>query len=104
MSAPVDSSPAASAGLSSLTPPVADRYHTILHQLPLGFCLAEVLFDAHGTAVDYRFLETNPTFGQQTGWGNPVGRTLRELAPQHEAPWFVRYGQVARTGQPQHFE
>jgi signal transduction histidine kinase len=86
-------------GWQSLTPFVDDRYRAILHHLPQAFCLLEVLFDTHGTAVDYRFLEINPAFTQQTGLANPVGRTMRELAPAHEAYWYEVLGEVARTGQ-----
>ena len=38
-----------------------------------------------GVAGDYRFVEANPAFEQQTGLANVVGRTIRELAPGIEA-------------------
>lgn len=47
---------ASAAWQHSLTPFSADRYRAILHCLPQSFCVVEVLFDAHGAAVDYRFL------------------------------------------------
>jgi signal transduction histidine kinase len=54
--------------------------------------------------VDYRFLELNPAFIQQTGLENATGRTIREMAPAHESHWFERYGRVALTGEPVRFE
>ncbi len=81
-----------------------DRYRAILHHGQQGFGLVEVLFDAQGAAVDFRVLEVNAAFERQTGLTAPVGRTLRELAPGPGADWFARYGEVARTGQPQQFE
>jgi signal transduction histidine kinase len=95
---------ASTAWQHSLTPFAADRYRAILHLLPQRFCVVEVLFDAHGTAIDYRFLEINPAFAQQTGLGNPVGRTRRELEPLHEAYWYELLGEVARTGRAAHLE
>ncbi len=65
--------------------------------------MIEVIFDDAGTPVDYRFLEVNPAFEQQTGLVNAVGRTIRELAPAQETHWFEVYGDVVRTGEPVRF-
>jgi len=81
-----------------------DQYRTLFASIDEGFCTIEVLFDDSGEAVDYRFLETNPAFERQTGIENGVGRTVRELAPEHEAFWFEIYGRIARTGEPRRFE
>jgi len=85
--------------------PSAASYHRfILQQLPHAFCVGDVLCDEHGTAVNYRLVEVNAAFEQQFPLPNPVGHTLRELAPAPEASWYERLGQVARTGQAVHFE
>ena len=80
------------------------RYRTLFNSLDEGFCVINVLFDDAGTAVDYRFIETNPAFVAQTGLENPDGRTIRELAPAIEPHWFEIYGRVARTGEATRFE
>ena len=80
------------------------RYRALFESLDEGFCVIEVLFDEEGRAVDYRFLEANPAFAQQTGLEDAVGRRVRELVPAHEAHWFETYGRVARTGEPVRFE
>ena len=80
------------------------RYRTLFDSIDEGFCVVEVLFDAEERAVDYRFLEANPAFVQQTGLAGAVGRTMRALVPAHEAYWFETYGRVARTGEPTRFE
>ena len=49
-------------------------------------------------------LEINPAFERQTGIQNGVGRTMREIAPDHEDFWFEVYGQVATTGEARRFE
>ena len=80
------------------------RYRSLFDSIDQGFCVVEVLFDAGGQPVDYRFLETNPAFDQQTGLAGAVGRTARELVPTLEDRWFEVYGRVAATGEPARFE
>jgi PAS domain S-box-containing protein len=79
------------------------RYRTLFNSIDEGFCVLEVAFDESGTATDYRFLETNPAFEQQSGLPDSVGKWMRDLRPQHEQKWFDAYGRVARTGQPIRF-
>ena len=68
-----------------------------------GFCLVEVLFEEEDKPVDYRFLEVNPSFEKQTGLIDARGKSMRQLAPQHEEYWFQTYGKVALTGQADPF-
>jgi len=84
--------------------PYRPHHTVVLNSIDQGFCVIEVLFDERDVPVDYRFMETNAAFAQQTGLENVVGRRIRELVPGHEAPWFDRYGQVALTGEPCRFE
>jgi PAS domain S-box-containing protein len=81
-----------------------ERYRTLFDSIDEGFCIIEMLFDERGQACDYRFLETNPAFIMQTGLTDAVGRTMLELAPQHEKFWFETYGEIARTGEARRFE
>lgn len=80
------------------------RYHTLFDAIDEGFCIVEMLFNAHDHPTDYRFLEINPAFERHTGIHGALGRTVREFAPGHEARWFEMYGRVARSGEPVRFE
>jgi PAS domain S-box-containing protein len=80
------------------------RYRALFDTLIEGFCTIEMIFDADGKPMDYRFLEINPAFERQTGMYNAQGKLMRDLAPDHEAHWFEIYGRVALTGEPVHFE
>ncbi|MCU1267866.1 MAG: multi-sensor signal transduction histidine kinase [Acidobacteria bacterium] len=80
------------------------RYRTLFDTLIEGFCTIEMIFDAGGKPVDYRFLEINPAFEKQTGLQNAQGRLMRDLAPNLEEHWFEIYGEIALTGEPRHFE
>jgi len=80
------------------------RYRTLFDSIDEGFCIIEVIFDEHEKAVDYVFLEINPSFERQTGLVNALGKRMRELAPGHEEHWFEIYGRIALTGEPARFQ
>jgi PAS domain S-box-containing protein len=74
------------------------RYRDLFESMDEGFCVIEVIFDDASKAVDYRFLEVNPSFEAQTGIKDAPGKTIREIAPALEEHWFEFYGRVALTG------
>ena len=80
------------------------RYRTLFETMDEGFCVAEMIYDANGKPVDYRFMEINPAFEKHTGLKDALGRTIREIVPNHEAHWFETYGRVVRTGEAVRFE
>ena len=80
------------------------RYRTLFETMDQGFCVVEMIDDPQGKPVDYRFVEINPMFEKHTGLQNALGRTIRELVPNHDAHWFEVYGRVARTGEACRFE
>ena len=80
-----------------------ERYRTLFSTMLEGFCVIDVIFDARGKPADYRFLEVNPAFEQQTGLNDAKGKLMRDLAPDHESHWFEIYGNVALTGEPARF-
>lgn len=80
------------------------RYRTLFTSMDEGYCVIEVLFDADGQPVDYRFVEVNSAFEKQSGLRDAVGQTARALMPDLEARWFEAYGRVVRTGEPMRIE
>ncbi|KAI5913049.1 EAL domain-containing protein [Azoarcus sp. PA01] len=80
------------------------RYRALFDSIDEGFCIIEMIFDRRGKALDYRFIEVNPAFGQHTGLVDVVGRRMREVVPEHEPSWYQIYGQVALTGEPIRFQ
>jgi len=81
-----------------------ERYQLLFDSIDEGFCLIDVMFDDAGAAFDYRFVSVNAAFERQTGLKDAVGRTMRELAPDHEQHWFDIYGRIATTKTPERFE
>ncbi len=80
-----------------------ERYRSLFNSMDQGFCILEMIFDERQKAVDWRYLEVNPTFGKQTGLHDATGKRMRELAPDLEADWFETLGKVALTGEPVRF-
>lgn len=78
-------------------------YREIFENVDAGFCLVRMVFDGE-RPVDYIFQEVNPAFERFTGLVDAVGKSMRELRPQHEEEWYERYGEVARTGRRSRFE
>jgi len=81
-----------------------EKYNQLFNSIDEGFCIIEMIFDAHQKPIDYRFLSINDSFVKQTGLLDAVGKRMREFAPNHEEHWFEIYGKIALTGEPIRFE
>src|SRR5512133_2971496 len=44
-----------------------ERYRLLFEEMTEGFALHEIIQDANGKPVDYRFIDVNPAFEKQTG-------------------------------------
>ncbi|MFA6007743.1 MAG: PAS domain S-box protein [Candidatus Shapirobacteria bacterium] len=83
-----------------------EKYRTLFREMLEGFALHEILCDAEGTPVNYRFIDVNPAFERVTGLKAEeiIGETAADVLPSLERSWVERYGQVALTGEPAFFE
>jgi PAS domain S-box-containing protein len=83
-----------------------ERYRTLFDRMTEGFALHEIVTDEQGRPVDYRFLDVNPAFERQTGLqrADLIGSRVMEVLPGTETSWIEKYGRVALTGEPVHFE
>lgn len=79
-------------------------YSALFESMDEGFCVVEMIYDRDNKPVDYRFVQINPAFEKQTGFTQGLGKTIRELVPDHDEHWFDIYGKVASTGVPVRFE
>ncbi len=80
------------------------RFRTLFESMDEGYCVVEVIFDEANYPLDYQFLEVNPVFEKQTGIKDAKGKFMRQIAPDHEQPWFDIYGHIALTGETRRFE
>ncbi|NJD38372.1 MAG: PAS domain S-box protein [Geobacter sp.] len=81
-------------------------YQKLFNKMLDGLALHEIICDAAGTPVDYRFLSVNPAFEQLTGLtaAEVTGRTALEIIPNLEPEWIETYGKVVLTGESACFE
>ena len=85
----------------------SERHYQMLFESMLdGFALHEMIFDAAGEPVDYRYVAVNPAFERLTGLsaGAVVGERVSEVMPDSDLTRIKIYGEVARTGEPRRFE
>ncbi len=82
------------------------HFRGLFDNMAEGYALHEIVTDQTGKPCDFRFLDANPAFEQQTGLKRAglLGKRVTEVLPGLEADWIERYGRVAQTGQPTHFE
>ncbi|MBN2047120.1 MAG: PAS domain S-box protein [Anaerolineaceae bacterium] len=74
--------------------------------MPIAYAIHEMIFDADGNPLDYRFLNANPFFEQITGLKMEavLGKTIKEINPNVNPKWIKLYGEVVKTHQSTHFE
>lgn len=81
-------------------------YRTLFKEMLNGIAIHEIICDSDGNPTDYRFINVNQAFEQMTGLNRDdlIGRTVLEVMPDTEPFWIERYGKVALTGTPDHFD
>ncbi len=77
-----------------------ERFRSLFENMVNGVALHEMIFDASGLPVDYRYLAVNDAFERMTGLKREaiLGRTIREVLPGVDPFWIHFFGEVARTG------
>ncbi|QXT39351.1 HWE histidine kinase domain-containing protein [Gymnodinialimonas ceratoperidinii] len=81
------------------------KYNSIFEGLEEGLCVVEVNLDNGNGQIDYRVVEANSAFYDNTGFPREIlGAWLRKAAPDLEEHWYEIYGDVARSGEPKRFE
>lgn len=81
-------------------------YRNLFENITQGFALHKMIYDENGKPVDYQFLAANPAFEKLSGFKADaiLGKTAKEVLPKLEQSWIDFYGNVALTGEPNHFE
>lgn len=86
-----------------------ERYQSLFENMIDGFARHQVVLGGGGRPVDYRFLEVNKAFEEQTGLDREhiIGKRVTEVLPgikEDLSNWIARYGEVALTGKAVRFE
>ncbi|WP_148640256.1 PAS domain-containing sensor histidine kinase [Aureimonas sp. AU20] len=80
-------------------------WRTVFETLREGFILGEVIRDASGQVVDWRYEAVNNAWHDMLGMprGTAVGRTVRDLLPDIEDEWINEFARVVETSEPARF-
>ena len=86
-----------------------DRLRSIFSYMAEGFAHHRIVLDKNGKPFDYIFLEINDAFEKIVGLNakDILGKRVTQALPGIEkdpADWIGRYGKVALTGEPEHFD
>jgi PAS domain S-box-containing protein len=82
------------------------KFQALFERGPIGVAYHEMVYDASGQPVDYRFLDANERYRELTGV-DPRGLNVTQAFPgiEHDPfDWIRTYGHVARSGEQVHFE
>lgn len=80
-----------------------EQYRLLFDSIDEGYCVIEMRIEP-GKPLDYRFIEVNQAFEEQSTLADAKGKWMREMRPDHEETWFEIYRDVALTGKPVRFE
>jgi PAS domain S-box-containing protein len=82
-----------------------ETWRGTFERLVEGLLIGEVVRDADGQALDWRYLEVNPAWERMTGTRREQaqGRTIREIIPGIEDEWITEFADVVDTGRPLSF-
>ena len=61
------------------------KYDSLFQSIDQGFCTIALKYDNNNKAVDYQFLEVSPSFEQQTGIKDAVGKWMSEISSDQDA-------------------
>ena len=80
-----------------------DKYQSMLRSMDVGVCVCEIIRSPEGEPTDYRYLEANSAFMQQTGLTQPLEQTARQMMPDLEDHWIQLLHRVTVDGEPHRF-
>jgi PAS domain S-box-containing protein len=83
-----------------------ERYRVLFENMLEGFSIIEIIYDTAQEPIDFKYLDVNPAFETQTGIkaNEIVGKRFYEKFPEADRKWVEKYGKVAITKKPNHFE
>lgn len=71
-----------------------------------GFQICELIYNEEGEPFDYLILDVNHSTEKRLGLKREeiIGKRIKEIVPDIEPIWFIKYGGVIKTGKPVRFE
>jgi PAS domain S-box-containing protein len=82
------------------------QFRSLVNNMNQGLAVHKIICNEEGTPVDYRFIYINEKYGEITGFRKEdvIGKTVLDILPKTSSRTIKKYGEVALTGKPFHFE
>lgn len=80
------------------------KFRTLFSTMKQGFCLIEKAISNPSDITDFVYIEVNPAFEHHSGLKNVIGKTIRQLVPNHEQSIIEIFEKVLNTGNQHKFE
>jgi len=82
------------------------KFRTLVAEMEQGLAVYEAIFNPNGEMTDYRFVDFNKSFEEQTGLKREetIGKTASEVYSGVENQLIADFEKVVKTGKPLHFE
>jgi PAS domain S-box-containing protein len=82
------------------------KYSSLFTSMAEAVALHEIICDASGEPIDYRFIDINPAFERLTGLKRTdiIGRTVLKALPAIDRTWIEKCRKAVLTGEPIAFE
>ncbi len=77
------------------------KYRSLFENIQEGVALHEMIFDKKGKAIDFTWLDANPTYEKLTNLKKEdiVGTRGLEIIPKLEKRWLEEYEEVVKSGE-----
>jgi len=85
------------------------QFEALFSNMMDAFVYCKIIVNMEGKPVDWVFVDVNHSYARIAGFRKEqvIGKRVTELFPEEKndpANWVEKYGQVALTGKPAHFE
>ena len=82
------------------------KYRTLFDTMTEGFAVCDLIRDADGSGVDWRFVEINKAWERQTGVdrATAIGAVAGAILPGMEPFWGETFARVVNSGEPEQVE
>ena len=86
-----------------------EQFEALFSNMLDAFIYGKIIVDQEGKPFDWTFLDVNDSYCKITGFKKEqvIGKKVSELYPDEQRDptnWIGKYGHVALTGEPTHFE
>lgn len=94
--------------MSTITPFIQEKdlCRILIENIQQAVQINQLIYNEIGEPVDYLILDINHAVEKHIGLKREeiIGKMVKEILPAAEQEWFIRYGEVVKTGKPARFE